>query len=83
MRVRILLGTFALIGGLAVYSLLVMRLAVDFLPEHWAAQSLFYLAAGIIWILPAARLTRWMQAAPSRGRGSAGNTSPRSGRSRG
>jgi Protein of unknown function (DUF2842) len=67
MRLRILLGTLVLVGGLGVYSLLVMRLAGELVPEHWAAQAVFYLVAGLLWVLPAARLTRWMQAPGSRG----------------
>jgi hypothetical protein len=82
MRLRILAGTAVLVLGLIVYSLLVMRLAVDVLPEHWAVQAVFYLVAGVLWIFPAARLTRWMQASPTTP-GSAGSASPRSGRSRG
>jgi hypothetical protein len=61
MRLRILGGTVILVAGLALYVLAVMRLAVALLPEHWAAQTIFYLLAGIAWVIPAARLTRWMQ----------------------
>jgi hypothetical protein len=67
MRLRILVGTFALILGLAVYALGVMRLALWLLPGQGVAALLLYAAAGTLWILPAARLTRWMQrAAPFR-----------------
>ena len=62
MRLRILLGTAALVLGLALYALAVMLVAVELVPEHWAAEALFYLVAGIAWIVPAARLTRWIQA---------------------
>src|SRR5689334_7500731 len=83
MRLRILLGTFILIFGLAAYCLVVMRLASEALPAHWAVDALFYFAAGTLWILPAARLTRWMQRAAPTTPGSAGSSSPRSDRSRG
>jgi hypothetical protein len=76
MRLRILLGTLILVAGLVAYSLLVMRLAVEVLPEHWAAQAAFYIVAGLLWILPAARLTRWMQA-PAAGRAAGGGIGPR------
>jgi hypothetical protein len=60
---RILIGLAVLLVGLAIYALAVMSLAVRILPDHWAAQALFYAVAGVLWVLPAARLTRWMQAA--------------------
>jgi membrane protein implicated in regulation of membrane protease activity len=63
MRLRILFGTLILVLGLALYALAVSALA-PLLPAHWAAQALFYALAGILWIFPAARLTRWMQQAP-------------------
>jgi hypothetical protein len=67
MRLRILIGTLILIGGLSIYVLLVMVTALAFLPEHWAAEIGFYAVAGTLWVWPAAWLTRWMQrAAPFR-----------------
>ncbi len=62
MRLRILFGTIILVAGLALYALLVSALA-PLLPAHWAVETVFYAAAGILWIFPAARLTRWMQQA--------------------
>jgi len=64
MRLRILFGTFGLILGLAVYALLVMRLAIAVLPDNQFVQALFYLVTGIVWIFPAAKLTKWMQDLP-------------------
>ena len=64
MRLRILFGTFGLILGLAVYALLVMRLAIAILPDNPLVQAVFYLVTGIVWIFPAARLTKWMQDLP-------------------
>lgn len=64
MRLRILFGTLGLVFGLACYALLVMALAVRVLPDYWAAELIFYTVTGIIWIYPAARLTRWMQDLP-------------------
>lgn len=64
MRLRILFGTLGLILGLALYALLVMRLAIAVLPEDQFVQAIFYLVTGIVWIFPAARLTRWMQDLP-------------------
>ncbi len=64
MRLRILLGTLAMLVGLALYGLAVMAVAVRLLPAHWAVEMVFYALAGIAWVFPAARLTRWMQQAP-------------------
>ena len=67
MRLRILVGTIGLILGLALYALLVIRLALWLLPGQGAMAMLLYAVAGILWIVPAAWLTRWMQqAAPFR-----------------
>lgn len=67
MRLRILLGTVILVVGLAAYALAVIWVAARLLPERWPIEAAFYALAGIAWIFPAARLTRWMQrAAPFR-----------------
>ncbi len=44
-----------------VWAIIVASLAgyVGFLP--WPLQALFYLAAGIVWILPLKPLLRWME----------------------
>ncbi len=59
---RKLLGLLALLIGLGVYALLVMRLAVEVLPESLIVQTLFYVVAGVAWVVPARPLVRWMQA---------------------
>ena len=64
MRLRILFGTLGLIFGLGIYALLVMRLAIAVLPDNQFVQALFYLVTGIVWIFPAAKLTKWMQDLP-------------------
>ena len=67
MRLRILLGALILILGLAVYAALVIAIVERLLPGRTLIDMAFYAAAGIIWIWPAALLTRWMsQAAPHR-----------------
>lgn len=61
-RTRKLIGTFALVGLLIVYSLLAMRLAVAYvLDQHGAVQTLYFVAAGFAWLPPAMALVRWMQ----------------------
>jgi hypothetical protein len=62
MRLRILFGMTVLVAGLAVYALLAMRLAVEFLPAGQVAALLYYAVAGMAWLYPAALLTKWMQA---------------------
>lgn len=63
MRLRILLGSVLLVFGLALYALAVMEAAARLLPDNQALALAFYAAAGIAWIFPAAKLTRWMQRA--------------------
>lgn len=52
-RARRTLGLFAVMIGLALYCILVMRLAILILPLHWAADLVFYLITGLAWIFPA------------------------------
>lgn len=61
-RLRSLIGTLALIVGMTVYALVVMRVGVALPNEGWlgrAAQPVFYLVTGLIWLYPAARVVRW------------------------
>jgi hypothetical protein len=58
---RLAIGTAALVLGLALYALLAVQLATTLLPESLLVQTLYYLAAGLVWVWPAARLTRWIQ----------------------
>ena len=51
MRVKKFLGVFILIGFIAVYSLLVMRVAVDVLPQaRGILEFIFYAVAGMAWV---------------------------------
>lgn len=58
---RLAIGTTVLVLGLAIYAFLAMYLAVTVLPENLVVQTLYYLVAGLLWVWPAARMTRWMQ----------------------
>jgi uncharacterized membrane protein YuzA (DUF378 family) len=63
MRWKKLIGVFALVGIIAIYSLLVMRLAVAILPEAGpVAELLFYAVAGLAWVYPTGLLIKWMNA---------------------
>ena len=68
MRWRILVGSGALLLGLALYVAAVVNIAARIVPDHWAAQAVYYALAGVLWVIPAARLTRWMQTGADRGR---------------
>ena len=60
-RVRKAIGLLALLLGLAVYAAFASKLS-DLLPASEFARVPYYLAAGLLWIWPALRLIRWMQA---------------------
>lgn len=61
MRWKKLIGTFVLLGIIAVYVLLVMRAAVAILPEAGPVlEFLFYAVAGLAWIVPVKYLIVWM-----------------------
>jgi len=61
-RSRKLVGLVLLVAGLALYALIVMRLAVGLVPDQWLVQLIFFALAGIVWIFPAKWLIYWMQA---------------------
>jgi hypothetical protein len=61
MRLRILVGTAALVLGLAAYGLVIAALAARLMPPSPVLAFVIYALAGIAWVGPAARLTRWMQ----------------------
>lgn len=65
-RLRKLAGAIALLALIAVYSLLVLAVAVVL--QMSAASKLvelvFYLVAGLLWTLPAGWIIYWMQQTP-------------------
>jgi uncharacterized membrane protein YuzA (DUF378 family) len=63
MRTKKFIGVFALIGIIAIYALLVMRVAVAVLPDAGPAVELaFYAVAGLAWVWPVGLLIKWMNA---------------------
>lgn len=61
MRWKKLLGVFLLIGLIAIYALIVMRVAVAVLPEAGAIlEFVFYAVAGMAWVIPVRYLIVWM-----------------------
>jgi hypothetical protein len=60
-RTRKLIGTFALLALVTVWSLLAMALAQSALTDinGWIA-TIYYVVAGLGWVLPAMVLVKWM-----------------------
>ena len=61
-RTRKLIGTVAILGFVCVYALVVMVVAQGRIQDaSKAIQAIFYLVAGLAWILPLMPLIRWME----------------------
>lgn len=61
-RIRKLVGTIALLLLACVWALLAMALAQSVLTDiNGFVAALFYLVAGLGWVLPAMPLVAWMQ----------------------
>jgi hypothetical protein len=63
-RIRKLIGVFALFALVIVWALLAMAIA-QFLPifENRLIAGIYYVVAGIGWVLPAMPLIKWMSRA--------------------
>ena len=62
-RTRKLLGTIALLVIIAVYAMLAVAVAIV-LQVHEASkvtELIYYVVAGLLWVLPAGLLISWMQ----------------------
>ena len=54
-------GIFLILALIAAWAVLVATLA-DFFPNApWPLRAVFFVAAGIVWILPLKPLLRWME----------------------
>lgn len=61
MRWKKLIGAFLLIVIIAIYALLVMRVAVAVLPAaSGILEFVFYAVAGMAWVIPVRYLIVWM-----------------------
>jgi hypothetical protein len=60
-RIRKLIGTFALFALVIIWALVAMAVA-QFPPifQNWWVAAIYYVVAGIGWIFPAMPLIRWM-----------------------
>lgn len=62
MRTRKLVGAILLLIFLAAYALLAMLVAVSLqVNASKIAEVIYYIVAGLLWVLPAAWLIKWMQ----------------------
>jgi hypothetical protein len=62
MRTRKLVGAILLLLFLAAYSLVAMLVAVALqINGSKAAELAYYVVAGLLWVVPAAWLVKWMQ----------------------
>jgi hypothetical protein len=61
-RLRKFLGTIALLVFMAFYAMTAMTIAAAKLPgTSGFVQLVFFLVAGLAWVIPAAPLVTWMQ----------------------
>ena len=61
LRVRKLIGTVALLALLTGWTVLALALALAVLPlENPFASAIYYVTAGLGWVLPAMPLISWM-----------------------
>ena len=61
MRIRKLIGAFALLALVTVWSLLAMALAQSVLTDiNGLVAVIYYVVAGLGWVLPAMLLVKWM-----------------------
>jgi len=56
---RILVATVAGVAGFVVYIVSAVTLADVVEHLHWSVQALYFLAAGVLWTLPARWLMYW------------------------
>lgn len=67
-RLKKLIGTILLVLLVVVYSLLATMIAVAQLSQSGpVVQLLFFLIGGLVWILPAMAIIKWMVSEPGKG----------------
>lgn len=61
-RVRKLIGTVVLVLFVIVYALVAMAIGAVLVPNHSGFVALvFYVVAGLGWVLPAGLIIKWME----------------------
>lgn len=62
MRIRKLIGTVALIVFVTLYVVAAITVGdIRIATAHWSVQILYFFVAGLVWVVPAALIIRWMQ----------------------
>ena len=60
-RLRKLIGTFVLVALVVLYALVATTIAAYRLAESpWWVHLLYFLVSGLVWVLPAMWIVRWM-----------------------
>ena len=60
-RLRMFVGTVALVAFVSLYALAAMTIAGAKLPgTSWPVQFTYFAVVGLIWIIPAGVLIKWM-----------------------
>jgi hypothetical protein len=54
-------GALAIVGLIAAWCVLVISLSDAIGEQHWVVQLVFYVASGLVWILPLRPLLVWME----------------------
>ena len=63
-RIRKLIGTLALIFLVGLWAVVISIVAMGMMNASRMVQMLFFLVAGLIWIVPAGAIIAWMQRPP-------------------
>lgn len=64
-RLRKLIGTFILVALVLLYALVATTVAAYRLAEvPWWGHLLYFLVTGLLWVLPAMWIIRWMEKPP-------------------
>lgn len=58
-RTRILVATVVGLAGFVAYIAAAVTLFDAVSPYHWAVHALYFLVAGVLWVLPARWLMFW------------------------
>ena len=60
-RIRKLIGTFLIVVLVIVYALVAVAIATATLAQApWYAHMLFFMFSGVLWVLPAMVIIKWM-----------------------
>jgi hypothetical protein len=60
-RLKKLIGTFLLVALVVIYAMLATMIAVAQLAQsHWLTHLAFFAFSGLLWILPAMVIIKWM-----------------------